>query len=231
MKNTVVILGESSFINFSHLRYTLIRIPEVAEVLAEAQRYWDALRGVKALDLNNSFYNSDEFFMIHPEYKNFLTDLVQYALFQRLINQGHKIEYVFSNMSSSRSHLLILKLQSLKEFVFKHPAVRSFNKEPKHIRSLHAIHADPKFALYRFTSCGLKNLKTSSEAAEVFQEITNEVKDLKILNLGLGQNLKFLQSLTSNQAALISESVLTDEKLKPIFQTYVGLELEASIMN
>lgn len=231
MKKTVVILGESSFINFAHLRHTLIRIPEVAEVLAEAQKFWDQLRGVKSLDLNNSFYNSDEFFMIHPEYKNFLTDLVQFALYQRLLNQGQNIEYVFSNMSSSRAHLLILKLQTLKEFVFKHPAVRSFNKEPKAIRSLHSVHTVAKFALHRFTSCGLKNIKTSGQATEVFQEIEMEEGEFLILNLGLGQNLKFLQSLTTEQVRQISESVLWDEKLKPIFQTYVGFDLEASSIN
>jgi hypothetical protein len=231
LKNTVVILGESSFINFAHLRHTLIRIPEVAEVLAEAQKYWDTLRGVKSLDLNNSFYNTDDFFMIHPEYKNFLTDLVQFALFQRLRNQGQTVEYVFSNVSTSRSHLLILGLQNLKEFVFKHPAVRSFNKEPKSIRSLHAVHAETKFSLHRFTSCGLKNIKTSPHATEVLQELENEVDDLQFLNLGLGQNVKFLQSLTSEQVKYISESVLLDEKLKPIFQTYFELDLEASSIN
>ena len=231
MKNTVVILGESSFINFAHLRHTLIRIPEVAEVLAEAQKYWDVLRGVKSLDLNNSFYNADEFFMIHPEYKNFLTDLVQFALFQRLRNQGHNVEYVFSNVSSSRSHLLILGLQNLREFVFKHPAVRSFNKEPKSIRSLHAVHGEAKFSLHRFTSCGLKNIKTSAHATEVLQELENEADDLQFLNLGLGQNVKFLQSLTKVQVGFISESVLLDEKLKPIFQTYFGLDLDATSLN
>lgn len=218
-KDIVIILGESSFMDFSYLRQSLIRIPEVAEVLTAAQKHWDTLRGVKSLDLNNSFYNPDEFFRIHPEYKNFLTELVQYALFQRLRNQGFNIEYVFANVNSSRAHLLVLKLQTLKEFVFKHPAVRSFNKEPKVLRLLHAVHTEPKYALYRFTSCGLKNIKTSENTEEVFEEIEALSDDLQVLNMGLGQNIKFLKSLKAHQVSQISDSILTDDKLKLVFET------------
>ncbi len=222
-----MILGESSFIEFSYLRQILIRIPEVSDIVASAQKHWDTLRGVKSIDLNNSFYNSDEFFNIHPEFKNFLTDLVQFALFQRLRNQGNKIEYVYSNMSSSRAHLLVLKLQTLKEFVIKHPAVRSFNKEPRQVRALHAVHISSKYSLYRFTSCGIKNIRTSAQASEVFNEIDLLKPALQVLNLGLGQNLKFLKELTTKQQFKIVESVSLDEKLKPIFQTFVSLDPSA----
>lgn len=211
--------------NFAHLRQCLVRIPEVTEVLTSAQRYWDDLRGVKSLDLNNSFYNSDEFFMIHPEYKNLLTDLVQYALYLRLLNQKIKVEYVFSNVNASRAHLLVLDLQSLKEFIFKHPAVRSFNIEPKAVRSLHAVHGEPKYSLFRLTSCGIKNIKTSSQATELFQDIESIKGSSQILNLGWGQNLRFLQNLSAEQSRMLSESIPLDERLKPIFQTYVGLDL------
>lgn len=222
-----MILGESSFMDFSHLRQSLIRIPEVAEVLAAAQKHWDVLRGVKSLDLNNSFYNSDDYFKIHPEYKNFLTDLVQFALFQRLKNQGFNVEYVFSNTSSSKAHFLVLNLQNLKEFVFKHPAVRSFNSEPKTIRALHAVHSAPKYSLYRFTSCGIKNIKTSSEVSEVFNEIDFIQTPHSVLNMGLGQNLKFMQKLIqSGHSKDVMDSIIIDERLKLVFETYVGLDEE-----
>lgn len=223
-KDIVIVLGESSFMDFSHLRQSLIRIPEVAEVLSAAQKHWDTLRGVKSLDLNNSFYNSDDFFKIHPEYKNFLTDLVQFALFQRLKNQGFNIEYVFSNINFSRSHFLVLNLQNLKEFVFKHPAVKSFNTEPKVIRALHAVHSASKYSLYRLSSCGIKNLKTSSEVSEVFNEIDFIQTPHSVLNLGLGQNFKFMQSLIqSGHSKDVQDSILLDERLRLVFGTYVGL--------
>jgi hypothetical protein len=231
LKETVVILGESSFMNFSYLRQSLVRIPEISDVLQQAQTYWDQLRGVKPLDLNNSFYNTDEFFMIHPEYKNFLTDLVQFALYKRLVNQNFNIEYVFANVNVTRAHLLILNLQGLKEFVFKHPAVRSFNVEPKQVRSLHALHTHPKYSLFRLTSCGIKNIKTSAQPNEVFEEIETLQDKIKVLNLGLGQNLKFLNLLSKSQMGLISESILLDDKLKLIFETYVGLDSEMVVSN
>lgn len=221
MNDSVIIIGESSFMNFPDLRESLIRIPEVIDVVHRAQEHWYDLRGVKSLVLSNTFYSPNEFFNIHPEYKSFLSDLVQYALFLRLQNQNKKASYLLANLNSTRAHLLILGLQNLKEFVYKHPAVRSFNIEPKAIRPLHALHTAPKFSLFRPNKCGIKTIKTSPYASEIFKEIEilNDEGRLEVLNLGLGLNLNFLNSLEARESGQITDSVLGDQKLELIFNS------------
>ncbi len=212
-QNAVIILGESSFMDFASLRQNLIRIPEVIDVVQQAQVHWDSLLGVKSLVLSNSFYRPDEFFHIHPEFKNLLNDLVQYGLFIRLQNQNNfEIKNILSNVNATRVHMLVLKLQNLKEFVLKHPAVRSFNKEPKTLRSLHSVHAQSKYSLFRPTSCGIKTIKTSSELIEIFHEIESADEKFVVLNLGIGQKLEMLK-LRLN----ILDSISLDERLHAVF--------------
>lgn len=215
--SSVVILGQSSLMDFGFLRENVIRIPEVIDVLHQAQTIWDSLRGVKSLVLSNCFYRPDDFFQIHPEFKDFLNDLVQYALFNRLKNQNeHNVKYVLSSVNTTKAHLLILNLQSLKEFVLKHPAVRSFNKEVKVLRSLYAVQSASQFTLYRSTPCGVKSIKTSTDLFEILKELNLIESETFLLNLGLGQKL----DLTLNAQKFnfnISDSIRLDERLKPVF--------------
>lgn len=197
--------------DFEFLRQNVIRIPEVIDVIGQAQTYWDGLRGVKSLVLSNCFYRSDEFFQIHPEFKNLLNDLVQFGLYNRLKNQNKiSTEYVISDVNNTRVHLLILNLQNLKEFVLKHPAIRSFNKEPKSFRSLHAIHSESKFTLFRPTDCGIKSVNTSLKVSDLFREIESIDKDIIALNLGIGQKI-------IKQEFMVYDSILLDEKLEQVF--------------
>ncbi len=207
----MIILGQSSFMDFEFLRQNVIRIPEVIDIIRQAQSYWDGLLGVKSLVLSNCFYRSDDFFQIHPEFKNLLNDLVQFALYNRLKNQNKiSTEYVLSDVNNTRVHLLVLNLQSLKEFVLKHPAIRSFNKEPKSFRSLHAIHSVPKFTLFRPTDCGIKSVKSSFEVADLLQEIESLDNEMMSLNIGIGQKFNYSKTM-------VYDSILLDEMLEPVF--------------
>lgn len=213
----LVLVGESPFMDVPFLRENLIRIPEVVDVLQRAQNYWDSLSGVKSIVLTNSFYRSEDFFFTHPEFKNFLSELVQFGLYQRYIKtQSLKSHFIVCNTAQTRGHLLILGLQSLKEFVYKHPAVKTFNIEPKGLRFLRALHQEPKFSVYKLTSCGIKNLKTSVEITEIVQELKNQ-KINSALNLGQGLS-PALQNSMAADSILVFDFPDQDEKLKFIFQ-------------
>lgn len=210
-KKSVIILGQSSFMDFEFLRQNVIRIPEVIDVIRQAQSYWDGLLGVKSVVLSNCFYRSDEFFQIHPEFKNLLNDLVQFALYNRLKNQNNfSTEYVLSDVNNTRVHLLVLNLLNLKEFVLKHPAIRSFNKEPKSFRSLHAVHSVSKFSLFRPTDCGIKTIRSSDIVIELIKDVESLDKEIVALNLGIG--FKFF-----NSEFIVYDSILLDEKLEHVF--------------
>lgn len=218
----LVLVGESPFMDVPFLRENLIRIPEVVDVLQKAQTYWDSLLGVKSIVLTNSFYRSEEFFLTHPEFKSFLSELVQFGLYQRCLKtQAEKSLFVFCNTAQTRGHLLILGLQSLKEFVYKHPAVKTFNIEPKRLRFLRAVHQEPKYSIFKWTPCGIKNFKTSAEISDIIQELKNQ-KVKNILNLGQGISSTFQKDLLTNSISVF-DFPDQDEKLKFIFQNEKAL--------
>lgn len=119
----VIVFGGNNSLDFSDIRYRVLRIPEVSMIIEEAQEIWD-----KATDREFTFHQflsaEDLVFYRNPLLKSLSLSIVQLGLFKRFLRLNSNPEFLVGNLKSNGPISVAAGLKSLNDLVLSSEALQ-----------------------------------------------------------------------------------------------------------
>lgn len=221
MKSVVVFAGRNG-VDFSEVRTSVLRIPEVSIKIRQAQKAIDQM-GLEQIDLLAIANSEDAVLSKNPSVKIILSSLVQFALFERSLRSQRKPSYLMGS-TNEPSVLDLIKGDSITTFVQKALATEaqliSDDDSSVNVIQLNAEATEDLSVLeVNITETGaLKSVNEvlkGSEAKKLFTELIEKMNVTKFVNIGPSNALA-----SSNDESLESVTVIDSIEADPILNWF-----------
>lgn len=224
MKSVVVFAGRNG-VDFSEVRTSVLRIPEVSIKIRQAQKAIDQM-GLEQIDLLAIANSDDSVLNKNSSVKIILSSLVQLALFERSLRSQRKPSYLMAS-TLEPSVLDLIKGESITTFVQKALAsqAQELNQEEvsANVIQLNAVAAEPAEHMTvvevniaeNGTLKSVNEVLKGSEAKKLFTELIEKMNVTKFVNIGPANALA-----SSNDEALESVTVIDSIEADPILNWF-----------
>lgn len=217
MKSVVVFAGRNG-VDFSEVRTSVLRIPEVSIKIRQAQKVIDQM-GLEQIDLLAIANSDDAILNNHLSVKTILSSLVQLALFERSLRSQRKPNYILAS-ASEPSVIDLIKGESISSFVQRALSVEA---EQTSDDQSNVVQLNPE---ENFVACELQTSEVGSirsinevlrgsEAKKLFTELIEKMNVTKFVNIGPSNALA-----SSNDEALESVTVIDSIEADPILNWF-----------
>lgn len=120
--NDVVVFNGIHSLDFTEVRNQVLRIPEVAQKIREAQKVWDRISPM-SVDFANFIGSDDKTFQGHIRLKSLTTTIVQVGLFERHLKSTKAPKWLMGSLSSDAAVKVAAKIMTFEELILKSPAL------------------------------------------------------------------------------------------------------------
>lgn len=207
-------------LDFQDVRMNVLRIPEVAMRVREAQQIWDNLKGPH-LDLTNFIASDDSGFLGNIRLKNFAVAVIQVGLLDRYLKRNNLPDYILGITNGDSPLKVALGRMSFFDMVSESAVL---NPESPKLRAMAAGGDLPllsgvqlaKYAAYKRGPMGAFE-ECESEAPyfeKLLQDVTakNQIVQLIVIGPVGASNAKRLQEGAMNKVK-VTDSVDADPLL------------------
>lgn len=238
MKSVVVFAGKNG-VDFSEVRTSVLRIPEVSIKIRQAQKAIDQM-GLEQIDLLAIANSEDAVLNNHSSVKTILSSLVQLALFERSLKSQRKPSFLLAKVDEL-SVIDLIKGESIASFVQKalETEAEQNSKEETQATSdalvgeaaplvdqaagdnVIQMNADENFSVFEVTINEMGTLKSinevlkGSEPKKLFTELIEKMNVTKFVNIGPSSALA-----NSNDETLESVTVIDSIEADPILNWF-----------
>ncbi len=221
MKSVVVFAGRNG-VDFSEVRTSVLRIPEVSIKIRQAQKAIDQM-GLEQIDLLAIANSDDAVLNKNSSIKIILSSLVQLALFERSLRSQRKPSYLMAS-TQEPSVLDLIKGESITTFVQRALATQaqqlSDDVSSANVIQLNAEAAEDMTVVeVNIAENGaLKSVNEvlkGSDAKKLFNELIEKMNVTKFVNIGPSNALA-----SSNDEALESVTVIDSIEADPILNWF-----------
>jgi len=227
MKSVVVFAGRNG-VDFSEVRSSVLRIPEVSIKIRQAQKVIDQM-GLEEIDLLAIANSEDSVLNNHSSVKIILSSLVQLALFERSLRSQRKPNYLMAS-TEEPGVLDLIKGESISSFVQKALAMEAKQTSDITISAVaNVLPLNPEFSqtmpetmtVVEVTIAENGTLKSvnealkGSEAKILFTELIEKMNVTKFVNIGPSNALA-----SSNDETLESVTVIDSIEADPILNWF-----------
>lgn len=221
MKSVVVFAGRNG-VDFSEVRTSVLRIPEVSIKIRQAQKAIDQM-GLEQIDLLAIANSEDSVLNKNSSVKIILSSLVQLALFERSLRSQRKPSYLMAS-TGEPNVLDLIKGESIASFIQK--ALANEAKEnSQDDSSANVIQLNPEAAedmsvveviiAENGTLKSVNEVLKGSEAKKLFTELIEKMNVTKFVNIGPANALA-----SSNDETLESVTVIDSIEADPILNWF-----------
>lgn len=217
---SAVVFNSSSHLDFQEIRANVVRIPEVAARLREAQEVWDEVAGME-LDLNNFIASDDSTFLGHIKLKCLATAIVQVGLLDRYLKTQPVPEVFIGAINGDAPLKVAIGEQTLEEMIRQSSSMNQAGRRKTEtggstLPILAGIEL-AQFGAYSVDSASgeFQQLNLQSRELEALIGETVKSQDLnRVIVIGPGSSIfgRQLSEFTTNEVSLV-ESIEIDPLL------------------
>ncbi len=123
MNFVALIFSNQQSVLWDGLGPSLIRIPEVSNLMGKAQEILDRI-GLQNIDLITEFSQNADGWRDRPEWRQFLSGLIQIAFFQRYCRRQGEPTFLIGEIQGDGAVLVCAQQKTLEEYVIESQLVR-----------------------------------------------------------------------------------------------------------